>query len=445
MNHTILAGTIESATGIRYLASVRHAAGPRKIGSLSARFGLLLFAVLVLMPRGGIKIDELPITFSYTVLGLGALLSVPLATFRRLTKTHVLLYLATLPLVCISAYQFSLMTRFDRNWTIAYFTTVAAIPPIMLLALSSPIADCLRRYRKAIVGIVVATAAFGIADFVARNFLSMPLELPYVTVNAADVGLISKGKYNDRGNLIKLVSTYNNGNIFGTCMLMLGSLCLGLECGPFALAVIGVSIVLTLSRTAWLGLVLWPALWALLRHPKPLSFLIRIPVVLILAVIVIFAGLNLLHADLSFVLDSSFGGRILTLNRFVPSFGGKLQPFQGLPEVLYVGFADEFGLFAAALLLLWLVSPVAVSIRYWHVVTKSRLASAAACALILYVLLAGVDAAFLYIPVMSIYWMIVAVMLEELYRPSSVGTCFMGSWVTLTLTPIAGSSRGGRS
>ena len=42
-----------------------------------------------------------------------------------------------------------------------------------------------------------------------------------LTVNAGDLGELDSSKFNQRGSVSKLISTYNNGNIFGVCTLML--------------------------------------------------------------------------------------------------------------------------------------------------------------------------------------------------------------------------------
>jgi len=54
---------------------------------------------------------------------------------------------------------------------------------------------------------------------VVKNIFKTDIEIPYFTINAADVGEVAD-KYNQRGNIMKLISTYNNGNIFGVCTLM---------------------------------------------------------------------------------------------------------------------------------------------------------------------------------------------------------------------------------
>src|SRR5690606_25097688 len=77
--------------------------------------------------------------------------------------------------------------------------------------------------------------------------------------NAGDVGAL-EGKHIDRGGIFKLISTYNNGNIFGICMVMLLPLYACLERRTWPQLVVKAALVLTLSRTVWAGLIAYEVL-----------------------------------------------------------------------------------------------------------------------------------------------------------------------------------------
>ena len=92
------------------------------------------------------------------------------------------------------------------------------------------------------------------------------IEIPYLTVNIADYGL-DENKYNLRfGFLMKLVSTYSNGNVYGAATVILLPLFDQIESKKAFRALVRVALFLTLSRTAWFALIFdmlltsWPAL-----------------------------------------------------------------------------------------------------------------------------------------------------------------------------------------
>ena len=47
------------------------------------------------------------------------------------------------------------------------------------------------------------------------------IEIPFLTVNAGDYGTLESTKHINRGGYLKLISTYNNGNVYGVATLIL--------------------------------------------------------------------------------------------------------------------------------------------------------------------------------------------------------------------------------
>ncbi len=86
-------------------------------------------------------------------------------------------------------------------------------------------------------------------------------------VNAADVGLLETTKDINRGGLFKLISTYNNGNVYGAAMLILLPLFDAIETRKWRKLFLRIALVLTLSRSVWIGLVMLQLVY-LLRDIK---------------------------------------------------------------------------------------------------------------------------------------------------------------------------------
>ena len=80
------------------------------------------------------------------------------------------------------------------------------------------------------------------------------VEIPFLTVNFHDVGTLETTKYIDRGGIFKLISTYNNGNVYGVCLLMLLPFYNSVEPSKLKRMIVKLSLLLTLSRTVWFGL-----------------------------------------------------------------------------------------------------------------------------------------------------------------------------------------------
>ena len=103
---------------------------------------------------------------------------------------------------------------------------------------------------------ILATAAYGIFLFFLHPLTGNYLEIPYLTVNAADYGLIELTKHIARGRFLKLISTYNNGNVYGAAILIVLPLYDLLEPARWKRNLLRLALVLTLSRTIWAGLVI---------------------------------------------------------------------------------------------------------------------------------------------------------------------------------------------
>ena len=99
-------------------------------------------------------------------------------------------------------------------------------------------------------------ALWGIFNFFWHPFTGHFVEVPYLTVNAAITASLEYTKHIARGRYLKLISTYNNGNLYGVCTLMLLPLYNHFEKKRWRRWVLKIALLLTLSRGVWVGIVL---------------------------------------------------------------------------------------------------------------------------------------------------------------------------------------------
>ena len=104
---------------------------------------------------------------------------------------------------------------------------------------------------------MLLVALYGIVLFVYKIVTGDWIEIPFLTINYGDVGLMDYKHINRGGDIFKLISTYNNGNIYGVCMLMLLPFYEQCEDKGWKTLIVKASLVLTLSRTVWIGLVFY--------------------------------------------------------------------------------------------------------------------------------------------------------------------------------------------
>jgi hypothetical protein len=269
----------------------------------------------------------------------------------------------------------------------------------------------LERLIKLVCWLVFLAAAYGIFLFAWRLTTGKYIELPFLTVNIDDLGTLDS-KFNSRpGGVFKLISTYNNGNQYGVATLLLLPLCDAFDSSRFRKLLVRVALVLTLSRTVWIGLVLNEGmglvryLWRDLRSPRGLSIrratILRFAPLFLSAAIVL--GMTFFFSGVSFLFDSSLGGRteyfdaIRTLT-ILPSI-----PVMQFSEIIYLSALTMLGWAGLLALMLVFFSPLLLAAMFAGL-RRTPLQLAALQGLILYIPLAAMDGALNYIPTMAFYW-----------------------------------------
>ena len=380
----------------------------------------LLLTFLVLLPKGGIKPGGIPLTTGYAILFLLAGLSLTAYTYsgkiRWIGKNPFICLAALLPFFAISTIKI-LGAGFESvGFLFAFYTSIFAIPAIFLLLFYYPIKRVSFEFiRSILVKFVFLTAFYGIFLFFYKLYTGSFIEIPLITVNIGDMGEIENKAIN-RGGVFKLISTYNNGNIYGVCMMLLLPLYSYYEKKPYRSLLVKLALILTLSRTVWGGLVVFELLNFLFVKKKTLGSMIGVSLTLILVFTGLLLGMLLLQVDASFIADKNLGGRVWQLAAvyeagLFPSFE---EPFNTILEMVYLSVLNNFGWLGMVSFIIYLTMPLTLYALNKVPQARSVEKKLLALGLVLYLIVAFLDGAILYIPTMPIYWLVAILIFKDL-------------------------------
>ena len=386
----------------------------------------LLVVFLVLFPKGGLKVGLVPLTWGYLIIAFTApaLLVYRLLYLPLRSNVAALAALASaLPFQTLFLYSYRANGVGSLDFAVSVAVSFLVLPMIFLELYPqfSPLLDQ-ESFRRVFCGSIFLAAAYGIFLFFFRPITGHLVEIPLLTVNLSDYGQIESTKHIARGSFLKLISTYNNGNLYGVCTLMLLPLYTTLEPRRWRHHLVRGALLLTLSRTVWVGLLAEQAL----AFGRPLLAtvsvfprlalrgtgrrLLAIGVLVCCILIAVFSS----SYKLSFLLDPTLGGRfseITTNNRaatLLPSV-----PILGFAEVLFASAVTNYGYIGMLTLVLLFVFPfllVAAKPAFLRDSTRK----AAAKGLLLYLLVSFSDGATNLIPVMAFYWFTYSVLIYGL-------------------------------
>ncbi len=379
---------------------------------------LLLFFIL-LFPKGGIKIADIPLTVGYALLFSLAGLCFTVYTYngkaRFIGKYHLLCLMLFLPFFVISTVKIIFAGQTSLGFTISFYISLFVIPTIFLLLFYHPLKKISIQYIKDIIlKFVFITAVYGIVLFFYKLWTGDFIEIPLLTINLGDAGELGN-KHINRGGIFKLISTYNNGNIYGVCMLMFLPFYNYFEEKPYKKLILKLALFLTLSRTVWFGLLLFEVLNFVFIQKKTLKSIIGIFLAIIGIFLLLSVGVAILNTDILFIFDTSFGGRVGQLNvLYNGTFFPNLDiPFAGILEMIYFSFINHFGWVGLLSFLACLTAPLFLFLLKKVPNYKLHEKKTLALGLVLYLIVATIDGAILYIPVMVLYWLIVALILSD--------------------------------
>lgn len=378
---------------------------------------LLLITFLVIFPKGGIKAAGVPITWGYIGLALAFLWFLLTLFSGRPGRIRVVRLIALAALVPFQAVAWTSLLVNGVNsvgFTISLVVTFFAIPAILVLAFGIhldrlDLGFIFRLLRRA----VFAVAAYGIFLFVYKILTGEFIEIPYLTVNAGDAGSMEATKYNNRGGIFKLISTYNNGNIYGVTMLTLLPLYVWLEKSVVKRSVVKLSLVLTLSRTVWVGLLFYEVLHRLYTKRISTRTLLMLGATLTVMALGVVYLLGLVGMEVSFLFDRNLGGRVSQFDTFGRATVLPATSFDAIAEIVYLSVLQNFGALGLFFFLVGMITPVIAHLVRALPFAATEYKKSLATGLMVYLFVAMSDGAILFIPVMAIYWFVVSLLLSD--------------------------------
>jgi len=369
--------------------------------------GVLIFSIVYMIgfPKGGVKIYGIPLTIGYILSGLLLILAMTRIDLSKIPINRVIVIIFA-GILSFWSWGIIFANGFQKSgFALAYFIATLYLPIFGMIAFSGLIMDKLSGPVLLAIKISIRfVILYGIFLFIFKYITGSWIEIPYLTVNADDIGSLDD-KYINRGGIFKLISTYNNGNIFGVCMAIIGPIYLYLEENKIFKITLMIAMLLTLSRTVWIAMILIN-LFSIASQGRGVKQIFNIALFTILGLVSLSVVLAFMGRDLSFLFDKNLGGRAGMLfsvseAKFIPT-----GAFKDISEIVYVGVLNGFGFFGLVLFLLYLLSPIALLLLGGTPLFSRRPDSACLQGLVIYAIIACSDGAFSYIPVMMIYWMV---------------------------------------
>lgn len=393
----------------------------------------LLILTLVALPKAGIIIHGVPITWGYMLLIVLGLLG--FAEWLRGLHADDSCRLSLRPLACLVPFQLILIGTFialgyeRMGYAASLFFSFVIMPYLMaslahgVLIKASSVTWLRNSVRFAII--------YGVLLFATSNTSGWFLEVPgLTTMLGGDVPLA--GKNNNRYGVYKFISTYSNGNIYGLCFLMLLPLYKMIDSARFVLLA-KLTIILTLSRTAWIGLIFYDVIILGKSFPvKNRKGFSRGLLALAVDLAAIKGVASLIPWPKDGLLDKNLGGRLPQfniisiikqnlvdgnyLNILLPT-----KPFLTVYEMTYLSILDGFGVLGLIFFILAMGCPVYFIGRIARESGNPWL-QAACLSMILYLIVAFSDGALVNAPVMAFYWALVFFSLSAYERNLSGDT-----------------------
>jgi hypothetical protein len=374
-----------------------------------------LVTFLVLFPKGGFKVGGIPLTWGYLMMGMSAfpLVAIRLITVQlKVSRQLIAAILSVLPFQIIFIFSYLQNGVDSVGYAISTFVGFFILP-FLFFVVYPPFLGLIDglRFRRYLSFCIFVAATYGIFLFVWHPITGSYIEIPFLTVNVDDYGLLESTKHIDRGAFLKLISTYNNGNVYGVATLILLPLYDLLEKNRWKRVVVKIALVLTLSRTVWAGLIFEQALSfaaqigrQVPKFPKfQYAGLIQRGLLVFATLALVLAGVVLNGTGLDFILDSSLGGRGEQLQAFLrPTFLPGL-PLTGFSEMVYSSALSLYGVTGFLAIVLIFMTPIVMMVLDPEVM-RDPVKRSALKGLILYAAVAAIDGATDLIPIMTFYW-----------------------------------------
>ncbi len=372
---------------------------------------ILVVVFLILFPKGGFQVSGIPITWGYLLLGFGGMLAlastIVLHNVGFSPRWFFSLWCA-LPFGFYAIISLYLLDIASPTSVIVTGTVVVVLPVLFLFALG-PWLDrtkdmaLLLRFAR---GCLFWVAVLGFIFFAYYTVTKKTFEIPFLTVNGADENALL-GKNNARGELQKMASTYNNGNIFGICVLMMLPVYCVLEKRVWRQYFLKLALFLTLSRSVWVALAVSEVLTIFfLPGNKKRQTLVSAALFLTVACS-LGTLLVLMNRGSEWLTDSDLGGRLEQLDTLKDITLFTKPVADGIREMVYITVMYKYGLIGLFLLGLMLATPI---LGFFVGDRQSALRRGLVLGAVNYLVLCFADGAFVFIPVMAFFWFLTAML-----------------------------------
>ncbi|WP_110641555.1 hypothetical protein [Salinicola sp. CPA57] len=377
-------------------------------------FVALLVIFSTALPKSGVALGGIPLNTIYLLIALSfpfLLIKAMLGTGKLARQDRYSVYIWFLLPFWMLFFTVTMLNGIDSIGLYFGYVMALVVVPIFFYVWSKRLsADSVNHLLVCLKNCIRFAVAFGIFLFLLKIATGQYFSIPALTTTfGAETTL--EARMNDRGGLYKLFSTYNNGNIYAVCMIMLMPVYTVIEKNRVWVLALMLSIMLTLSRTAWALLLIY-CVFEYLVFNKAISVkkLIVICFALCLVVPGIIGLLGVMGQDVTFLFDSNLGGRAAYLEYFFEAGLISHTPLYWSYEIPYVSIAEFVGLIGLIPFLMFFANIVIARSLF----DVSRPISRGACiGCIMYWVATFSDAALILVPTFIVFSLLVMLSFSE--------------------------------
>ena len=376
-----------------------------------AAVGLL---TMTAFPKAGVYVGNIPVTLGYVLLMFFGSLEILYIAINKVKTTRPVFISLAIGFFGLAILQLSFFRIYgyrSMGNAISIMASTLLVPGLSILSTTwflrtLGIGNFVRTLRLSL----LIVFSFGMVSFFAYNASAIVIGVPYVTTTGDDITEVFQ-KHNLRGPIVKMFSTYNNGNILGLNLLLWGPMA-AVGVVPSLRYALGYRAIclLTLSRSVWVGLLTYEFISAyetrsLLRVRR--AFGVSIALVGTAIMVSVLIGKD----PLQFLLDKDLGGRVSDFNEQIKVISTQRIAWDG--ESVYTAAWMAYGpLGLLGILSVWLL-PI------FHA-GPSLIQRTARVSMIVYMLIAAVEGAFNLIPTQFTYWMVASIAISDFANPRSI-------------------------
>lgn len=296
-------------------------------------FNLLLITIFfnIWFPKAGIKLSGIPLTVGNVFLAITFFFWTMKKVMNRRMKINKIGYILII-LMLYSLIKYLLIGGFVKN--IGYIIPLVVYPLMFIIAYDT--IDTKEKLQKVIKVICFGFFFICIYALLQYVFGIEKVCIPGLTVNLSDYTTYGTNWYLQKNNNnsseigTKIISTFQNGNLYGVNALLIYPIVYGYlkkENKSFlmyvSLALFVICVFLSLSRSCWLGIILFMLFGIFLESEKNKNSLYRKAIIILMCLVLV---------GVSFKYFPSIAARFSSMDKSsIMSMSGRTE---GLTEVL---------------------------------------------------------------------------------------------------------------